>query len=448
MLLRVKSLLSMAIRYYDMSKGLFKSISSVLILRLLSAGLLFLFFVCLSRNLGKAEVGLFFIGFACISILSGLSSLGLYRVVVRLLGAYNQVEEGYLRKTIITKALTLGFFTSSMASIALFFLSKPLAHIIFHQPELSHTLQIMAMAIVPMTLSMLCGNILEGLSKPFFAVLVLNTLLPTFSLLFSGLYWLNHALHNASQAAWVILEGNSATAITSLLLVYIQLTKNRDVAKEHLLAISHTELLTGTVSLLLIMLTDQTIRWGGQLITGIWLSAADVALLTTAHRTAASLGLILQAINKVISPRFAALHKRGEDEKIWPTLMHTIKVSTIYSLPAFTLIVIFSPYLMAIFGNDFNSGWSILVILSFGYLINAVTGPISQLLIMVGQEKLLRNITIAIGLFTITSAALLTVILGVLGSALAICLALILQNSIVLGQVSRLYRVKPLVATA
>lgn len=438
----------MGIRYYKMQKGLFSSISNVLILRIFSAGLLFLFFVFISRNLGKEEVGLFFLGFACTSILSGLSSLGLYRVVVRLLGAHDQSQEGHLRKIIIIKSLLLGFITACGSSIILFYLSDFVANKIFHQLELVAIFHIMALTIVPLTISMLCGNILEGLSKPFHAVLVLNTLLPAFCLVASGLYSLTNGLNFAWQAAWLFLVGNLATMLTSLVLVFTYLSKGRNLVKEQVINITYTELLRGTVSLLLIMLTDQTIRWGGQLITGVWLSAGDVALLATAHRTAASLGLILQAINKVISPRFAALHKQGEHQKIWPVLLNTIKVSITYSLPAFLVIVFFSPLLMRVFGNGFSTGWSLLVILSFGYLVNSVTGPISQLLIMVGQEKLLRNITIITGLFTLVSAVLLTIVLGVIGSAIAICLALVMQNTIVLGQVSRLYRPKsvPLVA--
>ena len=410
----------MGIEYYKMQKGLFSSISSVLILRILSAGLLFLFFVFISRSLGKEEVGLFFLGFACISILSGLSSLGLYRVVVRLLGAHDQIQEGHLRQIIIIKSLLLGFITACSSSIILFYLSAFVANKVFHQLELVTILHIMAIAVVPMTISMLCGNILEGLSKPFHAVLVLNTLLPAFCLAASGLYSLTNGLHFAWQTAWLFLVGNLATMLTSLLLVFTSLKKGRNLVKEQVLSITYTELLKGTISLLLIMLTDQTIRWGGQLITGVWLSAGDVALLATAHRTAASLGLILQAINKVISPRFAALHKQGKHQQIWPVLLNTIKVSITYSLPAFLVMVFFSPILMRVFGNGFSTGWSLLVILSFGYLVNSVTGPISQLLIMVGQEKLLRNITIITGLFTLVSAALLTILLGVKGRAIAI----------------------------
>lgn len=425
-----------------MSKNLFKSVSMVLILRLASAGVLFLFFVFLSRQLGKHEVGLFFLGFAATSILSGLGSLGLYRIVVRLLGAHDQPQEGYLRGTIISRALLAVTAASSVGALGLALLANPVAHWFFQQPELVPILRIMALAIVPMTISMTCGNMLEGLNKPLATVVVLNLLLPLFSLLAGSVWWWQGQLQSASQGAWIFVAGNIATMLVALRLVYSLYQSGRQIDQELPLTVTREQLWSGTTALVLIMLTDQTIRWAGQIVTGMWLSAGDVAVLATAHRTAASLGLILQAINKVVSPRFAALHKRGEYEQIWPVLVHAIKVSTGYALPAFILMVLCSSWLMAIFGKGFSQFWYILVILSLGYLVNAVTGPIAQLLIMVGQEKLLRNITFLTGLFALVATVALTAIGGLVGSALATCLVLIIQNTVVLGHVSRLYRAK------
>jgi O-antigen/teichoic acid export membrane protein len=98
---------------------------------------------------------------------------------------------------------------------------------------------------------------------------------------------------------------------------------------------------------------------------------------------------------------------------------------------------------MSLFGKGYGDYWLILVILSIGYFVNAVTGPIAQLLVMVEQEKLLRDITILTGLFAVVAAMVLTAWLGLMGSALATGLVLVIQNLVVLGHVSRLYRGKP-----
>jgi O-antigen/teichoic acid export membrane protein len=121
-------------------------------------------------------------------------------------------------------------------------------------------------------------------------------------------------------------------------------------------------------------------------------------------------------------------------------LMKSIRLSTLYALPVFIVICLLSPWVMAFFGKGYEEYWYVLVILSVGYFVNAVTGPIAQLLIMVEQEKLLRNITLMTGVFSVVAALLFTATMGLTGAALATGLVLILQNIVVLGQVSKLYR--------
>ncbi len=426
----------------DGRKKLARQAGKTLVLRVLSAGALILFFALASRNLEQQESGLFFLSFVGISILSAASSLGLNRVMVRLLAGHDQVQEGLFRGSVITTGLLWSLMAAVVVSIALFLSADLLATLLFHKERLADVLAVMALSIVPVTLYLACGNILEGQNKPMMAVLVQNFVAPAGSLLVGGVFLLWQGIHDAGQMAWFFLCGNLLAMGVGLWLVRKYQQKGRNRAAEYVHRISASELLQPAMPLLLVLMMNHAMRWSGQVTTGIWLPAGEVAALAVAHRTAASLGLILQSVSRVVSPKFAALHKQAGHDGIWPLLMQSMRLSTLYALPVFLGICLLSPWLMGFFGKGYEDYWLILVILSIGYFVNAVTGPIAQLLVMVEQEKLLRNITILTGLFAMVAAMLLTAWWGLLGSALATGVVLVIQNLVVLGHVSRLYRGK------
>lgn len=413
-----------------------------LVLRVLSAGVLILFFALVSRNLEHQEAGLFFLSFVGVSILSAASSLGLNRVMVRLLGGHDQVQDGLFRASVINQGLLWSLLAALVVAGGLFLSADLLAALVFHKPKLGGVLSVMALSIVPVTLYLAAGNILEGQNQPLAAVLVQNFLAPAGSLLLGGLVWWVQGIADAREVAWFFLFGNGVAMGIGLWLVYHHLQAGRHHSEEKSYRVTYQQMWEPAWLLLLVLMMNHAMRWSGQLSSGIWLTAGDVAVLAVAHRTAASLGLILQSVSRVVSPKFAALHKQDGHAEVWPLLMHAIRLSSVYALPVFLGICLLSPWLMGFFGKGYEAYWLILVILSVGYFINAVTGPIAQLLVMVEQEKLLRNITVLTGLFSVLAAMLLTATLGLMGSALATGLVLVIQNLLVLGQVSRLYRGK------
>ena len=85
---------------------------------------------------------------------------------------------------------------------------------------------------------------------------------------------------------------------------------------------------------------------------------------------------------------------------------------------------------MGIFGNSFKSGAFILVILALGQFINVITGSVGYLLMMSGNERLLRNNIIFIAVLNLTLNLLLIPKYGILGAAISTSVSLALQNII------------------
>ena len=83
---------------------------------------------------------------------------------------------------------------------------------------------------------------------------------------------------------------------------------------------------------------------------------------------------------------------------------------------------------MALFGADFTSGALPLAILAGGQLVNALTGPISQLLMATGQEAMLRNLTLTMALINVPLNFIFAPRWGAEGSALATALSVAAVN--------------------
>jgi len=412
-----------------------------LLLRVISALLLLLFFMFVTRTLTAENSGLFFLSFILVSILSAASSLGFNRIVTRILAGHPNKEDEELRVYIIFKILTWVFLSSLVITIIISLSSNIIAIYIFSKPGLSEVLSIMIFSIIPMTLYLALGNMLEGLGKPLYAILILNLLQPFCSLLIGSIFYFllnDEAIKKTTQIAWFFLGGNFITFFFGLFIIFkISYRKKAIPIKTNYY--NNTYLIDAAIPMLIVLLMNHAIRWSSQLITGVWLPASDVAHLSIATRIAASLGLILQAISKVISPKFAYLHKNEQHNKIWSSLIYSLRLSMIFSLPIFTFIIYYSSTLMSFFGKGYDQYSYILIILSVGYFFNAVTGPSAQLLVMVEKEKLLRNITLLSGLTSIVLSLLFIPVYGITGASIVVTFILIAQNILLLLFVKAIY---------
>jgi len=90
--------------------------------------------------------------------------------------------------------------------------------------------------------------------------------------------------------------------------------------------------------------------------------------------------------------------------------------------------LVFGPEVLLIFGKDFNGAFPVLVILAFGEMINALTGPAGNLLVLTGQQRisvriLTLGVTVCIG-FNLW----LIPLYGAVGAAFSMALGLIVIN--------------------
>lgn len=373
-----------------------------------------------ARILTKDDAGDFFLAIAIVSLLAPISILGLQTLSLRLIGAAHAegdlpVIDGFFKRSFLIAFVSAGFVAS------LIYLASPfLAEHVFSKPNFALILRTISPAILFLGLGILVSRQLQAIGRTGPSVYILSIGVPT---LFCVL-----ALFTTDGNGLLLSLFYVISAVVNLALgVYIWRLhvpdQNRVVQRA-----PKQSMLSACGSLWIVSVMELCILWSGQIFSGIWAQPSDLADLSVAQRTANLVSMIFIAINLIIAPRIAGMYKQGRMDELKTLVRQSVRLIVAVSLPALLLLVLLSDRIMLLFGPKFISAGSLLVILSFGQLVNAATGPVGYLLTMTGHEKDMRNVTLWVGASSIFFGALLTNKYGVYGAAFSTAAAVAIQN--------------------
>ena len=173
--------------------------------------------------------------------------------------------------------------------------------------------------------------------------------------------------------------------------------------------------------------TNSLQQWSGQFVAGAMVPANELARLAIAQRAALLISILLIAINLVVAPRFAALHKQGRIEDLRRVAQASVRIILVIVTPFIAVLLLVAWWVISLFGPDFREGDNLLRILALGQFANAATGSVGTLLMMTGHEKDFRNIALIAGPLAVVLAFVLTPLFGVVGAATATSIGLVAQ---------------------
>ena len=162
-----------------------------------------------------------------------------------------------------------------------------------------------------------------------------------------------------------------------------------------------------------------------------WLSdTKEVGLFSAAYRIAMLTSFLLQITVSVFAPKIAALYSQGLINDLKVTV-HRITASLgIIGIMGFIISFICGSKILSFWGRDFMEAYYILVILSFGQLLNIASGPVVYLLTMTGNEKVIRNIIISTTAVSLVLNLMLITKFKAIGAAIAFVITTLLNMSI------------------
>jgi O-antigen/teichoic acid export membrane protein len=157
-------------------------------------------------------------------------------------------------------------------------------------------------------------------------------------------------------------------------------------------------------------------------------SPDEVAVYYAGARLLAIVAFVYFAIAGATTHKFTEYHVAGDGKRLASFFAETIKWTFWPSLAVCAGILAFGKPLLGLFGENFESGYLVMFILSVGMLARAAVGPAERLLNMLGERK--QCAAIYAGAFTINLVLCIVLIprMGIEGAGISTSTALVLES--------------------
>jgi O-antigen/teichoic acid export membrane protein len=157
-------------------------------------------------------------------------------------------------------------------------------------------------------------------------------------------------------------------------------------------------------------------------------SPDEVAIYYAGARLLAIVAFVYFAIAGATTHKFTRYHVAGDAEKLKSFFADTARWTFWPSLVVCAAILALGRPLLALFGPNFASGYSVMFILAIGMLARAAVGPAERLLNMLGDRKQCAGIYAIAFAVNLALCLLLIPHIGIEGAATATSAALVVES--------------------
>lgn len=370
----------------------------------------------LARWLGEAAYGVYAYLLTWIGILALLSRLGFETALVRFLPKYRVEGRADLARGLLRRAdrlcLLAALAIAGTAGAVLAVLAPRL------DPALVGAGWVALAAIPPLALIGVRKGALQGLGRVVWAQVPDALLRPALVAVAAALAWLVAGRAGAALAmaltvgAWLValalawLGQRRALVAGSLAGAGVEISDRT------------REWLRVSLPLLLVSGMRQLLNQTDVLLVGALLGPTEAGIYFVAARLTHLISFGLVASNAVASPLISATHAAGRQGELQRLVtLSAWGASGFALLVALSLLLLRAP-LLALFGDAFVAGGAVLAVLAAGQVVNALTGPVGQLLNMTGHQDANARILAVITLANLALSAPAILWLGSLGAAL------------------------------
>ncbi len=164
------------------------------------------------------------------------------------------------------------------------------------------------------------------------------------------------------------------------------------------------------------------------LMVGSFLGAKEAALYFAATRISTLVAFVLQSVNAVSAPSFAALHAAGDHaglQRLVTTVSHWIFWPSCGIIAA---LVLFAEPVLWLFGPEFTAARWVLIILMGAQVVNAWAGSVGFLLNMTGHQDSSAVVFVITAILNVVLNAIAIPLFGVIGAACSTALTMAMWN--------------------
>jgi O-antigen/teichoic acid export membrane protein len=392
----------------------------MLFMKAIGAVISFFLTMLITRGLGAEEAGNYFFIISALLFFCSITSLGFNNAIIKL-GALETDANKYCR-ILGDMVMVILFSTISVVVLLKVIL---LIFPAINNEILNNYYYILILLIFPFSLCQVFSGFFISKNEVVLTAIYMNI---GYQIILLCMMTISKDLSLSLVFKYLVIS------FYSLILIFFVILK---VKLGHVLIFKTRNLLTRCSSIFILswpMMISQFIsqlnNFSGLFLISIFASVSDISFYSVSMRVAVLLSFFSAAVSKVASRNFATLFEQSNMNELKELVAFSNRFLFLTALPFLIAIIFFGKQILLFFGEEFQEAYILLIILSFGQFISAMTGTVYNLLQMTGNE---RKLTKSIAISTVLSlcvGCILVPIYGVIGGALMTFISLLLNSLI------------------
>jgi O-antigen/teichoic acid export membrane protein len=384
--------------------------------------------VVIARLLGAQFYGFYTAGVALINGLQILSRFGMENGVVRYVAHYREHEDASRVRGTIVMALLFPIALSVVLSAVLFFGAGFIADsgwLRENGAQMVGVLRAFAFVLPFFVFMSMTAWATQGFQTVTYAAYIQQLIRPGLFLVFVGVCYVLGAKVFGVIAAYAL-----AMFLAGLAGLYYLSKLFPDLFDRRAQTAFETRALFGvSVPMSITQGAQYLNNFSAILILGVFAAGAPVGIFNAAARTATFLTAVRFAFSGIFSPIISGLHARQDMEEMGRLYKDVSRWIFTGAFALFLVIVVFSPEVMGIFGPEFGAGVTALIIVAVAQLYSSSVGPAPRMLAMTGNQNFAMIATSVAAITGVVVSFILIPRFEVLGAALGMATAIIVENT-------------------
>jgi len=371
----------------------------------------FVFLAIVTRLVSPSTFGVYSLGLSIILFVKGFSNLNLHRSVDYFVPQYLSGSEYGKAKSTVLFVIVIGLLSTTVAAVLVVAGRRVLAEI-FSEPLLIDILPLLCL-VLPISAVFSSVNVLFNSIKQLKYTVYTQKLALPISKLVITVCFIYSGFSLFGLVGGYVFSFVVATVIGSVLALrnvdWVLGTDRRSVARKDILSYSLPLAFVGVIY--------ATVGQIDYFVIGYFTVAESVGRYRVAFALSGNLLIFISSLTPIFKPMI--VEKKHDIAVLRSRYQLATRWIVIATLPAaITLAVAPKAYILTLFTREYTTASTVVIVLSVGYLINALAGPEGMFIEGLGHSKL----TLLNTIFLITTNSILDILLvpriGIVGAGI------------------------------
>ena len=375
-------------------------------------GYLFTYFI--ANRYGASMNGLVTLGFAIFMFASAVSTFG---IDVNLVKYYADLERWKKDPGLFYKVLLKAFLLSISVTALLYLFRDFIVFQLFKKPQFLPVYNWAILAIPGWTMVKAIAGVLRGKGLNNWYSFFNNAgKFSLATLILVAFDFLNIDPLNAIKAHFYAVSALAIFAFAIAFQNFKRLTIYTSANSWQFVRESFPMLISTTITVFL--------GWIDSFVLGIYVTDQEIGVYNVAIKIALGASFAMEAINSGLAPKIARLYFDNKKVELDKLVRFSTLLNFGITLGIVLVLIIFNQWLLGLFGEEFKSGFEVLLILSLVHLFNSFMGSAAIIMQMIGYQKQYQNIAVLALVLNLGLNFILIPKFGNIGAALATAISL------------------------